>query len=197
MSYEKLTLERFLERLKGKEYGSLAGARRAVGKTDWSTRAKNIGKEAINKFFGVVEGEAPAAKPKKAAKKAAAAPKAPKAPRAAKAAKAPKVTKARASKADTSEQRAVGAASVITTLTQVELTKGELSEPQKKAYDCALGEYVHNSPHGRALLLQTLARDGIQLPKAVKDALAGDINNPTGVLENSLPPAQANGAASA
>lgn len=66
MNYEKLTPEKFSEKLKNNEYDSLTGARRAVGKASWPESAKNAARAAAEKFFG---GSAPVkAAPKKAAK---------------------------------------------------------------------------------------------------------------------------------
>jgi hypothetical protein len=85
MNYEKLTPETFVTKLKGNQYESLTGARRAIGKASWSDADKESARAKALKFFGD-NGAAPAAKP--AAKTAA--PKAPKKMAVAKVVKAPK-----------------------------------------------------------------------------------------------------------
>lgn len=74
MNYEKLTPERFTQKLKAGEYKILAGARRAIGKADWSSKEKEKAHEVATKHFGASPAPAkPAAKTaKKAAKKAVA-----------------------------------------------------------------------------------------------------------------------------
>lgn len=88
MNYEKITLAKFSERLAEGKYNSVAGARRAIGKTEWSEADKSKAQALVNKKFGVDASAPKATKSPKAAK-------APKAPKAAKkaAAKAPKAPK--------------------------------------------------------------------------------------------------------
>lgn len=69
MNYEKLSPERFAEKLKAGEYDSLTGARRAIGKASWSEAAKNTARAAAEKAFGGAAAPAKAA-PKKTAKAA-------------------------------------------------------------------------------------------------------------------------------
>lgn len=73
MNYEKLTLAAFSTNLQDGKYASATGARRAVGKADWTEKDKTKGRALVDEFFGTAD--APAAKPKEA-KKASAAPKA-------------------------------------------------------------------------------------------------------------------------
>jgi hypothetical protein len=63
MNYEKLTPEKFTEKLKGGSYESLTGARRAIGKASWPETQKATARTAAEKFFG----GAATAKPAKAA----------------------------------------------------------------------------------------------------------------------------------
>lgn len=70
-TYEKLTPERFAENLKEDKYGSLTGARRGIGKVDWSKKEKERALELAEKHFGTEEKPAKKAV-KKAAKKEAA-----------------------------------------------------------------------------------------------------------------------------
>lgn len=98
MNYDKLTVERFKERLEAGEYDGLTGARRAIGKAKWSDKDRNAARALADAHFGA-DGAKPA---KKTAAKKPAAPKkaasaAPKKVAAAKPAPAPK--KAAAKKA--------------------------------------------------------------------------------------------------
>lgn len=71
MSYEKLTLAKFIENLGEDKYGNLTGARRAIGKADWSDKDKSKAKEAAEKHFGdSVNETAKVLKAKKVAKPA-------------------------------------------------------------------------------------------------------------------------------
>lgn len=78
MNYDKLTVERFKERLDAGEYDGLTGARRAIGKAKWNDKDRERARALADAHFGA-DGGKPA--PKKAAakkpapKKAAAAPK--------------------------------------------------------------------------------------------------------------------------
>lgn len=75
MSYEKMDLEKFTAKLNDDGYPTIAGARRAVGKSSWSSKDKDNGYALVNVHFG--EGGQKAAKPAKRgrpATKAAAAP---------------------------------------------------------------------------------------------------------------------------
>lgn len=76
MNYEKLSPEKFAEKLKGKEYQDLTGARRAIGKASWAEAAKVTARTQAEKFFGVPGNVKAAskkivAKPAKVAKTAA------------------------------------------------------------------------------------------------------------------------------
>lgn len=51
MNYEKLTLERFQNRLENGSYAGLTGARRAVGKTDWSEAQKKRAYKLAEEHF--------------------------------------------------------------------------------------------------------------------------------------------------
>jgi hypothetical protein len=51
MNYEKLTLQRFTLCLKENKYQGLTGARRAIGKTDWSAADRARAHELANHFF--------------------------------------------------------------------------------------------------------------------------------------------------
>lgn len=51
MNYEKLTLERFQSRLENGSYAGLTGARRAVGKTDWSEAQKKRAYKMAEEHF--------------------------------------------------------------------------------------------------------------------------------------------------
>lgn len=68
MSYEKLTLDKFVSALAGGKYGSPAGAKRAIGKADWTAKEKEKAKAFTDKHFsgGAVAKEAK--KPAKVAK---------------------------------------------------------------------------------------------------------------------------------
>jgi hypothetical protein len=70
MNYEKLTVERFALRLQENAYKGLTGARRAIGKTDWSKKDKERAHELADKTFGAggkVAKSVKTAAPKKAA----------------------------------------------------------------------------------------------------------------------------------
>lgn len=67
MNYEKLTVDRFSDNLKTQKYQGITGARRAIGKTNWSQKDKDKAHALANTYFGE-EGT-----PKVAAKKVAAA----------------------------------------------------------------------------------------------------------------------------
>jgi len=51
-SYQPLNYDRFIERLKADEYGSIAGARRGIGKSAMSTKEKEKAGEIATKHFG-------------------------------------------------------------------------------------------------------------------------------------------------
>lgn len=76
MNYEKLSPEKFTEKLKNKEYQDLTGARRAIGKASWAETAKATARTQAEKFFGVPGNAKPAVKKTaaKPAKKVAAKP---------------------------------------------------------------------------------------------------------------------------
>jgi len=96
MGYEKLTPAKFKERLSSGGYKNAGGARKSVGKSDWSDVDKDKMRALIDKHFG-----AEAAQPeKKAAKKKAPVKKAAKKGRVKKAAAKP-VKKGRVKKAPT------------------------------------------------------------------------------------------------
>lgn len=71
MNYEKLSPEKFTEKLKGKEYQDLTGARRAIGKASWAEAAKATARAQAEKFFGVPGNVKAAAASKKAPTKQA------------------------------------------------------------------------------------------------------------------------------
>ena len=64
MAYEKLSFKKFQERLNEKVYENTAGARRAIGKSQWEESEKEAAHKKVNAYFG----EQPK---KKVAKKAA------------------------------------------------------------------------------------------------------------------------------
>lgn len=66
MAYEALTADTFIEKLKSGGYPSIAGARRAIGRSQWPEPLKEKCHAAINKKFG--SEPAKAAPAKKAAK---------------------------------------------------------------------------------------------------------------------------------
>ncbi len=68
MNYEKLTPEKFTEKLKNKEYQDLTGARRAIGKASWAEAAKVTARTQAEKFFGTGGLAKLKAKPAKQAK---------------------------------------------------------------------------------------------------------------------------------
>jgi hypothetical protein len=70
MNYEKLTPEKFTEKLKGSVYDSLTGARRAIGKASWPETAKATARTQAEKFFGTGGLAKLKAKPAKAPKAA-------------------------------------------------------------------------------------------------------------------------------
>jgi len=75
MNYEKLTPEKFTEKLKDSSYDSLTGARRAIGKASWPETAKATARTQAEKFFGGTPTKAPKKKAEKiTAKKTAKAP---------------------------------------------------------------------------------------------------------------------------
>jgi hypothetical protein len=72
MNYEKLSIERFADNLKAGKYASRTGARRAIGKVDWTNKDKDKGRELVERYFGPEDknGAAAAVKPKVSVKKA-------------------------------------------------------------------------------------------------------------------------------
>jgi hypothetical protein len=75
-NYEKLTLEKFKTNLKGGKYETLTGARRAIGKADWSNVDREAARATADKHFGAPAAGAPkaaatVAKPAKKAEKVA------------------------------------------------------------------------------------------------------------------------------
>jgi hypothetical protein len=68
MMYEKLTPEKFTEKLKNKEYQDLTGARRAIGKASWPEAHKATARTQAEKFFGTGGLAKLKAKPAKAPK---------------------------------------------------------------------------------------------------------------------------------
>ncbi len=50
-SYDKLTLERFQENLNSGRYSTIAGARRAIGKADWTDKEKNKARALVDSHF--------------------------------------------------------------------------------------------------------------------------------------------------
>jgi hypothetical protein len=80
MNYEKLTPEKFNEKLKAGEYESLTGSRRAIGKASWPEADKEKCRDKALRHFGdngstPAKKAAPKAAPKKVAVKVVAAPK--------------------------------------------------------------------------------------------------------------------------
>ena len=69
-NYEKLTPEKFTEKLKASSYDSLTGARRAIGKASWPETAKAAARTQAEKYFGLGGLAKVKAKPAKAAKPA-------------------------------------------------------------------------------------------------------------------------------
>lgn len=65
-TYQKLTLEDFKLRLKEGKYESAAGARRAIGKTDWEEAERETAKRLVDKAFpeNVSSSKEKASKPK-------------------------------------------------------------------------------------------------------------------------------------
>lgn len=77
-TYEKLTLEKFKTNLKGGKYETLTGARRAIGKADWSNVDRETARALADKHFGAPAASAPKSRPapKKAEKASTPPPKA-------------------------------------------------------------------------------------------------------------------------
>lgn len=65
MNYDKLTVERFKERLEAGDYSGLTGARRAIGKAGWTNKEKDRARALAEAHFGESGGAKakPAAKP--------------------------------------------------------------------------------------------------------------------------------------
>jgi hypothetical protein len=159
MNYEKLSPEKFAINLKAGKYAGLVGARRAIGKSDWSDADKEKARTTAEKHFGgapAVKKAVKAAKADKAEKKPAKATKPAKAVKPAKAAKkAVKAVKAgRATAAaqddatnDPSTVRQHAAATVISAYRNA----GSLNEMEQRAYAAATAEYYLNA--------RTVARD--------------------------------------
>jgi len=95
MNYQKLTLATFSENLAGGRYQNVTGARRAIGKADWSQADKDKAQALANKHFGENEAPAKPAKQKAAAKKPAVKAAAVKAAKPAKVEKAPRGRRSR------------------------------------------------------------------------------------------------------
>lgn len=189
MNYEKLTVERFEVRLKEGAYQGLTGARRAIGKTDWSKKDKDRAHELANKYFGSA-GEKPA--PKKAAgkkpsapKKAAAAKPSAKKTAAAKPAPAPKV-KAATPKREPAVREARAEPTPASTIPPgppvlEEVTRqnsasavisamrnsGPLNPLEQRAYDIATAEYAENASRAARRVVDT-ARRGVPVPKPLQ-----------------------------
>jgi hypothetical protein len=75
MNYERLTVDRFELNLKEGKYAGLTGARRAIGKANWTTKEREKAKEIANKFFDGGKPSVAKTKAPKPEKKAAKAPK--------------------------------------------------------------------------------------------------------------------------
>lgn len=196
MNYEKLTVERFAVRLKEGAYKGLTGARRAIGKTDWTKKEKDRAHELADSHFAAggkssakapvksAPKVAPKAAAKKTAAKAAPAPK-----RAAKAAATPK-----ASPRVVSAKRAPVAAAAPVVSERVphpvvppgppvleEVTRqnsasaviaayrnsGELNHLEQRAYDIATVEYAENASKAAKRIVCTAA-EGIPTPSPLE-----------------------------
>lgn len=149
MNYEKLSVDRFVSNLKDGKYSGLTGARRAIGKADWSKKDKERAQEIAAKHFG---DTAPTAKTEKPAKKVAAA-KVEKSVKktakpvkvaAAKTVKAAKVAKTAATETRTAVpgDAAVVAKQAASNIALALSSRGERSKLEQDAYDAALAEYT-------------------------------------------------------
>jgi hypothetical protein len=161
MNYEKLDVDRFITRVQNKEYAGLTGARRAIGKANWSDKDKKRAHEFADKFFGANSAVAAKATrtPKTRAPKAEKAEKAPKAVRRARkaadsdetpatpqsVARTPVPTLSSAPRVmqgdDPSTVRAHAASSVIAAYRNT----GPLNVNEQRAYDIATVEYAESA----------------------------------------------------
>jgi hypothetical protein len=182
MNYEKLTVDLFVQKCKEGKYAGLTGARRAIGKTDWSEKDRKTAHAFADKFF---EGKAaaPARSPKPAKAKAERAPRTVK--QAKKSAKAPAAAAKRTPAAaaeprvarapvvpvpslprmmqgdDPSTVRAHSAALIISALRN----SGPLNEREQYTYDIAISEYSANARETARRVVEA-ASGGLPFPKA-------------------------------
>lgn len=186
MNYERLTVDNFETRLKSGTYSGLTGARRAIGKADWSKKDKERAQELANKFYesGGKPTKAPTKAPKPTKTKTAAKAKTAKPAKTA----APKTA---TSKSHTSESTPVrqpvamasplraarlgslddtrfnSAAAVIASFAN----RGALTPAEQEAYDISLAEFTLEAqpaarkPPERAPKRQPVVRQ----PEAVED----------------------------
>jgi hypothetical protein len=191
MNYEKLTVDSFIQKAKDGKYSGLTGARRAIGKTDWSDKDRKTAHAFADKFFAADDASKskPARTPKVAKGKTERAPrtikKAKKSPAraaravpAASAAVAPRRTPATPRPVrtpvvpgpslprmmqgdDPSTVRAHSAALIVSALRN----SGALNTDEQLTYDTAIREYSAN------------ARDSARL---VGEAAAGKLPFPKG-----------------
>jgi hypothetical protein len=151
MNYEKLTPEKFVTKLKAGEYESLTGARRGIGKADWSDADKEAARTKAEKHFGGV----PAPAKKTATKKAPAA----KTP-AVKAAKAgAKVGRKASAKPDAEPVKTANIPSHI-------MDPGHYSDILQRAKNVTMAD-VRKNPHA----IVQLAEHGVQSGTNVLNAI--------------------------
>lgn len=60
MNYQKMTIPAFQERLKQNAYKGITGARRAIGKADWSPELREKAHLIANKHYKITDGGRPA-----------------------------------------------------------------------------------------------------------------------------------------
>ena len=160
MAYEKLTPESFLSNMKNQKYKGLTGARRAIGKANWSDADKAAVVSKAEKFYGAEKSSAPSQKvrsvgakaPKKASVKSVG-----QAKKAAKGGRAPRSARSPQSVAETeqaaasfpnavvqrddpSAMRHKGAAEVISAFATRPLNPSE-----KKLYELCVAEMTINT----------------------------------------------------
>jgi hypothetical protein len=188
MNYEKLTVDSFIANAQAGKYAGLTGARRAIGKANWSPKDKKRAAEFADKHFAdgkhAVKKEAAVRPPAKKAKRSAAASSVKKpAKRAAK--KAPAVAAAAAVRRspvtrtpstqkelfptplprlmngdDPTTVRQHAASAVIAAYRNT----GSLNPLEQRAYDIATAEYSENA-RDSARRLVAAASDGLTLPE--------------------------------
>lgn len=198
MNYEKLTVERFEARLKNGDYKGLTGARRAIGKTDWSKKDKERAHELADKHFASggassvkkAASKKAAAAPKAQAKKASAAPKKAATKKAAaakpraetKPAPVPKRAPTTSRSAPVSTQAVPPAPPILEEVTRQNSASavissfrnsGPLNPLEQRAYDIATAEYAENASRAAKRVVDTAAR-GIPTPSPLPKKGGGE-----------------------